>query len=566
MHVLQYLKSNRKRAGLICSLVCIVAGVVPLVIFTFFADPAHPYSIAPVTLTSADGTQIQALVYTPLGVTGNRPGVVVGHGFTGNKRYMQPLSIELVKRGWTTISIDFRGHGSSGGFLGAALADPGLEADMEAAMEYLLALGNIDQIGMVGHSMGGATAQRVAEQNYGRVNGTVSIGAVFLGYNYTRIPNLLMAVGQWDQVNNAEAETTFLKNYTALAVVSFDTQYGDFGAGNACKVAIAPLTEHLFEPLSPIIITDTVLWLEQVFNGGTAPTDVTITAGFNTASFMIAMAGAVCLVFMALVYLSDAVWKRGLARPEREVVQKTSGAQLVIHSLLAYGIGGGLLFPLSGLFATALPVAEGGMLFAVLVGNAVGLLVIFSLLVLRKEDQHRLPDLFSKMRQACGPTPGRSFCFGIVAALFSVWAITAIMEWSATTTILTAREYGTAFSIAITFFPFLFVKEFYFRAVQGRLAPTNRVKEYFKMAGIGIFIDNVVLAPVMLLVWQNNNHEVAFLALAITVFIGFNAVQQLLVTWVYMHSGRSILGSTVFFCVFYAWMIVNFFPFSITSV
>ncbi len=563
MQILKYLKSNRKRAGVLCSLICLAAGVIPLVIFTFFADPAHPYSIAPVTLTSADGTQIQALVYTPLGVTGNRPGVVVGHGFTGNKRYMQPLSIELVKREWTVISIDFRGHGGSGGDLGVVLADQGLEFDMETAMEYLLALGNVDQIGLVGHSMGGATALRVAEQNYERVNGTVSIGAVFGGYNFSRIPNLLMAVGQLDQVNNAQAETNFLKNYTGLSDVAFDTPYGNFGIGNACKVAIAPLTEHLFEPLSPIIVTDTVSWLEQVFNGGTAATDISITVGFNTASFMIAMAGAVCLLFMALVYLSDAVWKRGLAQPEREIVQKTSSMKLVIHAILAYGIGGGLLFPLSDLFATALPVAEGSMLFAVLVGNAIGLLVIFYLLVLRKEDRHQLPDLFGKMRQACGQTPGRSFCFGIVAALLSAWAITAIMEWSSTTTILTIREYGTAFSIAIVFFPFLFVKEFYFRAVQGRLAPTNRVKEYFKMAGIGILIDNIVLVPVMLLVWQNNNHEVAFLALAITVFIGFNAVQQLLVTWVYQHSGRSVLGSTIFFCVFYAWMIVNFFPFSL---
>ncbi len=559
--VLQYLKSNHKRAGVICSLVILAAGVIPLILFTFFADPAHPYSITPVTLTSNDGTQIQAILYTPLSITGNHPGVVVGHGFTGNKRYMQPLGIELVKRGWTVISIDFRGHGSSGGYLGSVLNDPGLESDMEAAMDYLIALGNVDQIGLVGHSMGGLTALRMAEQNYGRVNGTVSIGMVMTGFNFTRIPNLLMAVGQLDQVNNAEAEVNFLKNYTGLSVVEFDTPYGSFGSGTACKVAIAPLTEHLFEPLNTIIITDTVTWLSQVFNED--PTGVMITAGYNTAFFMISMAGVVCLVFMVLIYLSNALWKRSQTRPERELATKVTSGKMVLFSELAYGIGAAVLFPLTDLFTTALPVAEGNMLFAILVGNAVGLLVIFYLLVLRKEDRHQIPDLFGKMRQACGQTPGRSFCFGIAAALLSAWAITAIMEWSSTTTILTAREYGTVFSIAIVFFPFLFVKEFYFRAVQGRLAPTNRVKEYFKMAGIGIFIDNLLLVPVMLVVWQNSSHDLAFFALAITAFIGFNIVQQLLVTWVYSHSGRSILGSTVFFCIFYAWMIVNFFPFAI---
>jgi pimeloyl-ACP methyl ester carboxylesterase len=565
MPLLSYLKANRKRAGVILSLICIAVGVIPLIFFTYFADPANPYSIAPVTLTSSDGTNIEALLYTPTAATGNHPGIIVGHGFTGNKRYMQPLSIELVKRGWTVISIDFHGHGSSGGYLRVDVFDPILQADMGAAMDYLLKLGNIDKIGLVGHSMGGGTAMGFAENHYGWINATVSIGMISYGtaYNFTRIPNLLMAVGQFDQLFSAETEVNFLKTYTGLPAPALNTQYGAFATNNATKVAIAPLTEHLFEPLSPVLAEQIVNWFELTFNPGSSRPPVVVTMGFNTVFFLISMAGAICLVFVLLVYVCNAIFKRGMVQPEREIIQNASPLKMVFLSVLAYGVGAALLFPLAEVFPSALPVSQGHMLFAMMVGNSAGIFVIFYLFVLRREEKHQLADIFGKMKQMSAQAPGRSFCFGIIAALLMTAAITGIMEWSTTTTILTLREYGALFSIAIIFFPFLFVKEFYFRGIQGRLAPTGRVKEYLKMVGIGCFIDNILLVPVMFLLWQNADTEVAFLALSIFVIIAFNLIQQLIVTWVYQHSARNILGSTVFYCIFYAWMIVNFFPFGL---
>lgn len=64
---------------------------------------------------------------------------------------MQGLSIDLVKRGFTVVTIDFRGHGSSEGYRAESSK---LDLDMIAAIEYLEGLGNINKIGLVGHSMG----------------------------------------------------------------------------------------------------------------------------------------------------------------------------------------------------------------------------------------------------------------------------------------------------------------------------------------------------------------------------------------------------------------------------
>ncbi|MEX2682676.1 MAG: alpha/beta hydrolase [Candidatus Sigynarchaeota archaeon] len=564
MHLVQFLKADRKRAGAILSLVCIAAGLVPLAFLTFFPDPARPYSISPVTLTSRDGTRIDALVYTPLGIAGNMPGIVVGHGFTGNKRYMQPASIELVKRGWVVVAIDFRGHGSSGGYVPANRLDPILEDDMGAALDYLVGLGNINHVGLVGHSMGGRAALGLAEREHGRVNATVSIGMVTTAFNFSRIPNLLMGVGQLDQLFSQENELAFLRNYTGSAIVALNTLYGSFAAGTACKVAIAPGIEHLTEPVNAVILQEMVEWFELAFYGSVR-WPVTITAPFLVASSLVAMAGTCCIVFVVIVYLANATWKRGQSRPERDAVKDASAAKLACLSMLACGIGLALLFPLSPLFPAVLPVAMGHQLFSILAGNAAGFLGIYFIFVMRGRVRQRFDDLAGTMKAMCRHDPGRAACYGVIAAFVSAGAITLVMDWSVTTTVLTAREVGAMLGMAITFFPFLLVKEFGLRAVQGRLAPGHKVVEYIKMAGIGCLVDNIILVPLMIVTWQNHSTTVAFYALSITVIIAFSVIQQLMVTWVYMHSGRNIVGSTVFLCIFYAWMIVNFFPFGLNA-
>jgi hypothetical protein len=63
----------------------------------------------------------------------------------------------------------------------------------------------------------------------------------------------------------------------------------------------------------------------------------------------------------------------------------------------------------------------------------------------------------------------------------------------------------------------------------------------------------------MLIAWGDT--PISFVALALFVFILFSIIQQIITTWVYMYSGRNIVGSTLFLSIMYAWMIVNFFPF-----
>ncbi len=559
------MKSHKKKSMLILGVLIFISGIIPLIIFTFFTDSNHPYTINTITLTSKDGTGLKALVLEPLQKSDSQPGIVVAHGFCGNKHFMQTLSIELVKRGFTVVSIDFRGHGSSEGYLAADRRGSELDEDLIAAVEYLESLGYIDQIGLVGHSMGGFTSIRVAQQYPARINATVTYGAIPpTEQEIKKVSNLLLLNGKYEQIFSEQQALELLQYYTGRDEAEIGVQYGDFLQDTAIKAVLGPYSEHLLEVFDPVLIYEMVKWFEQSFNGIEAA-DISITAGAYQLSFIIALMGAVILIFLAAVYLGKIFFKGRFHRPEREILERTSIVKMMLLYVLATVIGVLLLAPLALSFSAVLPVAMGHMLYAILVGNAAGVVAVYYLFFMRKNRESRLKNFPIKLKKMCDKGAGASITYGILSALIATMAISSIMHWSITTTLPTLREIGSIFAMVLLFFPFILIKEFYFRQVQGQIRTENKVKEYFSMLGIGVLIDNALLIPPMLLVWQNPNSALAFMALSLSVFIVFSMVQQIFTTWIYMYSGRNILGSAAFLSIFYAWMIVNFFPFGLNS-
>ncbi|MFW9896363.1 MAG: hypothetical protein ACFFD7_11210, partial [Candidatus Thorarchaeota archaeon] len=102
-------------------------------------------------------------------------------------------------------------------------------------------------------------------------------------------------------------------------------------------------------------------------------------------------------------------------------------------------------------------------------------------------------------------------------------------------------------------------KEFYYRNVQGLLNTFSRYDEYIMMVGIGIIMDNLLILFIIFIGRINLAYVPAY-ALYLLGWVIFSIIQHFSVTYVYMNSGRNILGSTMFTSVFYAWMLVVFFP------
>ena len=100
---------------------------------------------------------------------GGRPVLLV-HGFTGAKEDFEPLFEPLAAAGWHAAALDLRGHGESDKPEGEAAYDlRSFVADTRATADAL----GWDRFTVVGHSMGGAVAQRLALDHPGRVKGLV---------------------------------------------------------------------------------------------------------------------------------------------------------------------------------------------------------------------------------------------------------------------------------------------------------------------------------------------------------------------------------------------------------
>ena len=102
---------------------------------------------------------------------GGRPLLLV-HGFTGAKEDFTDRLDALAERGWHAVAPDLRGHGSSDQPPGPA--SYGLEIFVADVLALADALG-WDSFVLVGHSMGGAVAQRLTLDHPERVRGLVLV-------------------------------------------------------------------------------------------------------------------------------------------------------------------------------------------------------------------------------------------------------------------------------------------------------------------------------------------------------------------------------------------------------
>jgi dienelactone hydrolase len=562
MNALQYIRTSRKAKALLIGGIILILGVVSTISLTFNADAENPYTIRHETLESSDETVIQALVYTPIDTSGNLPGVVVGHGFCENKLWMQPLSIELVKRGFVVVNIDFRGHGSSDGYLSDFARDNGLVEDMLAGVEYLESLGFVDRIGLTGHSMGGGTSMLTALRNPTRINATVAIGALSTfssSGNISSVPNLLAVYALYDQGITEEEGLEFLRAYTGEQNVEIGTLYGAFNDGDATKVSVSPNSEHLLEPVDSAIIYETVQWFEHAFNGAPA-TDVSLTSQYLIISIVVSLIGVLLVLFTFISYLGNYIFKGKQVHPRSSAENDRFPLRPILGYLLAALIGFVLLIPLSALFMDVTPITMFNSVFA---GQAVGLAIgvgVVSLLFAYKNRRLQLQMVLERVKEMTEASPYASVLYGVIAGIVSVVALIAMFDWSIVVAMPTTRETGVIFSLVLLLFPFFFLREFFLRGfIQEHLKYSGRIREYFTMLLIAILIDILIFIPVVMVGWQSVS--LSFVALALTAVTLFIIFQQILTTWVYMNSGRNILGSTVFYCILFAWIVICFYPF-----
>ncbi len=148
----------------ICSIVILLTLGVSYIQAVYLTTPVRNQNIGipvglsyqDITLTTADGLKISGWY-----IAGTRPdAIVLVHGIHANRTYLLPQARLLSEAGYHVLLIDLRGHGNSEGNLMTYGYSEAL--DVAATIDYALVLPEVEQIAVVGHSLGAAAAVRAA--------------------------------------------------------------------------------------------------------------------------------------------------------------------------------------------------------------------------------------------------------------------------------------------------------------------------------------------------------------------------------------------------------------------
>jgi len=217
-------------------------------------------AVTEIDFQAADGSLIHSTLQKPNYATDTDPlpGVVVIHGSLQNKEWLMAFGIELARRGFVVLTIDANGHGNSEAGSGSGAA----------ALDYIASLDYVDdtQIGLIGHSMGGGISWSAMEDSSVYVRALVLVGSGFSsGATYT--PNTLLATGNFDSLSSYPHNPTLLDPYFNVTGVVPGITYGNFSDNNARR-AVFPSTNHLFETIDPVIVSESLEWMKNSLKGG----------------------------------------------------------------------------------------------------------------------------------------------------------------------------------------------------------------------------------------------------------------------------------------------------------
>jgi pimeloyl-ACP methyl ester carboxylesterase len=229
-------------------------------------------------------TQFSALLYVPASATPQRPApaVLVSHGFINTREMQSPFAIELARRGFVVMAMDMSGHGYSGG----ALGEQGFGGP--AALGYLRGLPFVDKsnIGLEGHSLGGAPVVNAAMAFPDGYKAIVLEGSTTgvlgqPGEGTTTFPhNLEVVMGRYDEFaplmwqvakgSDVGRSARLMKMFGTTTPVVPGKLYGDIAAGTG-RLFINPPVDHPQEHFSTAGVAAAVDWFQRTLVGAASP-------------------------------------------------------------------------------------------------------------------------------------------------------------------------------------------------------------------------------------------------------------------------------------------------------
>lgn len=141
--------------------------------------------------TGAGGVQIYAASWLPEGAP--RDHLVLAHGYGEHLGRYQAVAEYFTAAGYAVHALDHRGHGKSGGARAVIDSFANADADIDALVEKVRADSGLDQVKLVGHSMGGSLALNYALNHPEKLSGLVLSGPA-IGGGLPVVQGLLLAL------------------------------------------------------------------------------------------------------------------------------------------------------------------------------------------------------------------------------------------------------------------------------------------------------------------------------------------------------------------------------------
>lgn len=339
-------------------------------------------------ITTLRSTTPPLTIIAPAGVAaGERPLVLIAHGFAGSATVMRGFAFTLAHAGYATLSWDFDGHGANPLVLGSQplLAD----ADVALGVARERGLVTPGKVAILGHSMGSGVALQFG-QTHPDTAATIAISPVDQTVTQELPHNLLLMAGALEPQFQSTAESILAQAGGAG---------GDIRTGTARQYNVIANVEHMSILFAPAAQRQAVAWLDSVFGRQPGATDYTDVRVLWYALAMIGalfIAAALAARLWDLVYEIDDVAERTLQQRLAALLGGVLAASALlwlageagynVRTLFGLSVGGYLViwFALAGLVAlallrapSALPSARaviGGLLVFAVLWLGVGLL------------------------------------------------------------------------------------------------------------------------------------------------------------------------------------------------
>jgi pimeloyl-ACP methyl ester carboxylesterase len=227
-------------------------------------------------LAAAQGLQITTARTTtpPLEIltlegeaAGDRPLVLIAHGFAGSTVIMRGFALTLAHAGYDVVLWDFGGHGVNPQPLASSTGGNTLLVGVEAALAEAQArgLGASGQIAIVGHSMGSGVALAFGQQ-HPETAATIAVSPTGQTVTPNLPRNLLLMAGS--------LEGRFVRSAKERLAEAGGTG-GDATAGTARKLVVVPNIEHISILFSPTAHDAARQWLDATFGSQPGAADYT---------------------------------------------------------------------------------------------------------------------------------------------------------------------------------------------------------------------------------------------------------------------------------------------------